>query len=293
MELTNELFEIGKNSKDICVYLNEDYVLINKKMPIEDSKLEEYINSIKILKESGVNISSIEDYKLIDGTTSSFSNGKSYTKGVFLEERAKGNCIAEPTNIYLNKEKEYDLNKITDDYLKQNENYLKELEIRANANQDVYNKLVSDCLSLNDYNLTIDPKPLNFFYDKEKGYTIIDVIPSDKKEMDNEFFPSYIFTIIYGYGKSGVQIDFPGIYSLPSEMNQRFKECIDELNVKIVRALRNNNINEEYIKNALARNTEKMMFGEDMTKEELIDCINQRLNQKEEVYEEDISSLSW
>lgn len=293
MRLTDELFEKGKNSKDICIYLNDDYVLINKTMPIEDSKLEEYVDSIKKLKESGVNISSILDYRLIDGTTSSYNDGISYTKGVFLEERAKGDCIAETKPIYLEKNNEYDLDRVIDEYLKQNEEYLSKLEVRANANQEIYDKLVQDCLSLDEYNLTVDPKPLNFFFDKEKGYTIIDVIPSYQKERDNEYFSKYIFNVVFGYSKPFIYIDYPGINSLPSEMHQRYDKCIENLNIKIVRALKNNNINEEFIKRALLDNSKKMVFSEDKSKEELYNYIKQRFEEKNNESKEESSSLIW
>lgn len=203
MKLTDELYEIGKNSKDMCIYIDDDYVLLKKKMPIEDNKLDKYIALINKAHEHGVNIASILDYRLIDGTT---THGD-YTTGVFLEERAKGLSSRKMSVMYLKTKENYDFNDITKEYLNEIETYLNELEEKNKGSQEVYNKLVKDCLELNNYGLTVDPKPLNFFYDNDKGYTIIDTITSDKKEKDNIYFPRYIFSIVFGYHKTSLFID--------------------------------------------------------------------------------------
>ena len=293
MKLSDELYEIGKNSKKICTYIDENYVILTKTMPINDAHLDEYINSIRKSKDNGINISSILDYRLIEGTTSSYNNAVSYTKGVFLEERAKGKCISQFNITYLNLNENYDFNKIINDYLNQNETYLSELEERSNANQEIYDKLVNDCLKLNDFKLTIDPKPLNFFFDKDKGYNIIDVIPSDDNEITNEFFPKYIFNIVYGYARPSIIVNSSSIYSLPSEMHNRYKECMDKLNAKIVKALRNNNINEEFIKKSLLENSKRIVFdNNDMNQDEICIHLKEIFNQEKQEKDDEIY-LKW
>ena len=84
MKLNDELFEIGKNSIGTCKIIDNNYVLVTKKMPVSDELLEDYVNSIREAKEDGINICKIEDYKLLPETTSHFNNGTSFSKGVFI-----------------------------------------------------------------------------------------------------------------------------------------------------------------------------------------------------------------
>ena len=89
MKITDTLFNIGSTSKKVFTKLNEDLCLVVKKMPLEDAKLQEYIDGIKAAREAGVNIAEVLDYELIPNTTRTYTDC-SYTKGVFLERLAKG-----------------------------------------------------------------------------------------------------------------------------------------------------------------------------------------------------------
>lgn len=258
MILTDKLYEIGKNSKNICTIVDDKYVLVTKSMPVTDDMLTKYIDSIRRAKKDGINIASILDYRLIPGTTHSFLNDTvRYTKGVFLEDRAQGECI-ERAAYYLNTNKEYD-SSVVYKYIKSLESYLEELERRATAPQEVYDKLIKDCLDIEKYDLTIDPKPLNFFFDPSVGYTIIDVIDG-KNGRQNEitpYFSQYIFAIVYGYGRPYICIDLKSVDEMPIDLMKRYEEAYKLLDGKIVRALRKFKIDEEHIKLAIERNLDR------------------------------------
>lgn len=280
MVLTDELFNLGKDSKDRCIYLNENYILLRKRMPIIDEYLDEYITSIKNAKESGINIASIVDYKFIENTTSK----NNYTLGVFIEDRAKGDCISSNDFVeYLETDKDIDYEQITKEYLRKTTDYLIKLETRAKANQNIYDKYIKDLLKLNDYNLTFDPKPLNFFFDKNIGYTIIDVIPSDIKEIENEYFPNDVFLSIFGYGKPILYIGNTYYPYLPKELNVRFQKAINELSLKISIALKNNGIKEEYVNKGMEEYLKNFVI---LTKENIEDDLKrvfkeEKLKEKE------------
>lgn len=272
MKLDKELFERGCNQKEICSVIDDDYVLIRKKMPVEDSNLDNYINAINMAKNSGINICRIVDYKLIDGKTSTYSNA-SYTTGIFIEERAKGSCL-DSNNLYDAKVEDIDR------YLENSLKYIDELENRSMAPSSIYDKLVNDYISLNKYNLEADPKPLNFFFDREKGYSIIDVIPSGPKT-NEEFYPRYIFGIVFGYGKPFMLVKNIIIKSLPLKLAERYKEIFENIEAKIVSALRKNGISQEIIQEELVYISKLYDKNvEVMEKEEIEELVKEKLEEE-------------
>lgn len=256
MKLTDEMYNLAIQKNEMFLAYNDDYVLLNKRMPCTDDELEWYVNSLVDLKNRGVNIASIVDYRLIPGTTSSYSNGTvNYTKGVFLEERAKGKSL-DSHSVYLLPKKDYDFNSVVTQYLKMVIEYIEEIELRAQASQEVYDKLVSDCNSVGDLGLMIDPKPLNFFFDKDAGYTIIDVIMGNPKSEEAyfNFLPQYIFGIVFGYGKPSMSIDCDDCSILPKEYSDRLASASEILEAKIVSALRKYGFDDVKIAEAVEKN---------------------------------------
>lgn len=251
MKLNDELYEIGKNSKGIFTEIDEDYGLVCKSMPVTDEELEQYIYAITRAKADGINIAGIVDYRFIPGSTSTFKTNHgviSYTKGVFLEDRAKGKCL-EAKNFYVSSRSSYDYNKLILDYLKAHLSYIEELERRAEASQEVFDKLVRDCLALTDYDLMIDPKPLNFFFHPEHGFTIIDVIkkPEAQNKVIDEYMGSYMYSIVMGYGQPNMYVDNVKFNGLPKEYQDRLYAAYRVLNNKIITALRNNGFSDDLI----------------------------------------------
>lgn len=254
MRLNNEMCDMALNNESLCTIYDNNYVLLRKSMPVTDDKLEWYINSLKNVKNSGVNIATIVDYKLLPETKKVYGE-ISYTQGIFLEERAKGKSF-NSDSIYLRSSRNYDFNEVICRYLKMVTDYIEELELRAEASQEMYMKFVRDCKMVEEAGLSIDPKPLNFFFDKNVGYTIIDVVPNNDNSLEsyNKYFPQYMFSVVFGYGKPNMSIDFSDFSVLPQEMIDRLNNAGKILEAKIVAALRKFGFGEEEIVKAVSDN---------------------------------------
>lgn len=272
MELNEELYRIGCNSQSICTILNADYVLVSKSMPITDDKLEEYIKNMTKAKLSGINIATILDYKLIPGTTCCYGeNGDiCYSKGVFLEERAKG--VSNDKKIFwVSLNKEYDFSEVVKNYFVRVDEYIKELENRACVPLSFYEKFLEDCFNLNRFNLQIDPKPLNFFFDKSVGFTIIDVVSAQGETTKvPDGFAECFFNIVFGFGRTDLYVDLENMSYLTKEYLDRLVVASKKIEAKIVKVLRKYGVAEEKIRVAVYRNSLKYQYPlETVTEEEL------------------------
>ncbi len=267
MKLTDELFERGKNSKQICTIVDDEYVLLTKAMPVTDDKLDAYIENLKKAKEAGINIACVEDYRLINEKQLILNDGSSYTRGVFLETRAKGSTLNGRTLFSV--EDNSSVSEVVDGYIKESIIYLEELEKRAEGSSEFYDKLVSDYIKMKKYGLTVDPKPLNYYYDEEEGFTLIDPISYSEGD-EEEYLPSYIIEAVYGYGRPVLYIeDYKA--GLPEELVPRYMRVYNELNSKIIMALKKNMVKEEYIDNAFERRGFKTSYQEGvMEKEDIL-----------------------
>ena len=277
MRLTEELFERGRKQKEICSIIDEDYVLLSKTMPCTDQELGDYITTLRKLKNDGVNISTVVDFKFIDNTTVIFKNGEiSYTKGVFIEERAKGNNIDIDSFTIHSKEDMLS-------YLDATKRYIEEIEKRANANQTVYDKLLNDYLKINASGMTADPKPLNFFYDENKGYTFIDLINSEMNT--NQYLVRYLSNAAIGFG-------LPIIYNLdiennlrllPESMYDRYNKAISKIFTMILTSVRKFQIENEYVIPDLDFEKERLdakaVIVKDKELEEIINNYNYQKNE--------------
>ena len=238
MKLSNELFELGKSSKDVFTPIDTNYCLVTKSMPVVDEDLVKYIKDINDANEAGINVANVLDYKLIEGSTKSYYGGEyKYTKGVFLEERAPGNTL-EYGIINVNGESEIDIVEVGQDYLNKVKFYIEELERRAVAPQIMYDKMIGDCLAIEDYDLMIDPRPINFFFDSEKGFTIIDVLSNNKgTKTAADKLVQIAFGIVYGYGSYDLVVGENSFEILPQEYLTRLVACYKKIDKKIKNAL--------------------------------------------------------
>ena len=266
MRLSDELYKKGKNSKGVFTPINEDYGLVCKSMPVTDEELSKYVSAITKAKADGINIAGIVDYRMIPGTTSTYNTNHgvvTYTKGVFLEDRAKGNSYVDK-NMYVSVHGEYDYSKLVLDYLKAFLVYIEECERRAAAPQEMFDKIVKDCIDLQRYGLMIDPKPLNFFFHPTHGFTIIDVISrNDNVETleGYEYFPTYIYSIVLGNGEPTLHVGNTRYNGLPKMYQERLYDALGILEDKIVLALRNNGISEQLINSNVDRNGYRFVNG--------------------------------
>ena len=270
--LTNELFELGKNSSEIFTPLNEHLCLVTKALPVNDNEIDDYIRNISDAYEAGVNIARILDYRLIPGTTRSFYDGEyQFTKGVYLEDRAPGNSI-EYEAMTLSFAKEYDFKSLSKTYLDKNLWYIEELERRAAAPQVFYNKLVGDCLNLSTFGLAVDPRPLNFFFDSKVGFTIIDVLKESRisKNMADRMIDS-LLGIVYGYGSYDILIDGSPFTYLPMEYIERLVAAYRMIDKKIIAALRKFRFSDDDISAALLDSTYKYENKNECASEEEVE----------------------
>ncbi len=298
MKITDTLFNIGSTSKNIFTKLNDDLCLVVKAMPQEDAKLKEYIDGIKAARDAGVNIAEVLDYELIPNTTHAFTNC-SYTKGVFLERLAKGTSNEHYYEI-VNSSKDYDINIKAATYLVALHNYVALIESRANMNQEHYDKFVQDCLKLEEYGITIDPKPTNFFIDPKEGVTIIDPIPKRPSDnlATNEHFSEYVMFAFLGYGRPTLYIDREDYSVVPMNLKQRIIMAYAQIDQKVAVALRKANIEPDYIRAALNKSVYKYEFKK-ITDGDVFDYLNkacayEKERKKEEAPAgEDTITLTW
>ena len=252
MKLSDELFERGKNQKEICSIIDDDYVLLHKVMPCTDDELDNYLKNMKNAKKSGINIACVTDYKPIQSSTRKYSN-KSYTSGVFIEERAKGITPQDNIGVFLSSNKEYNYEIVAKEYLSKLNSFVQSLEYQASASQAVFDKLVSDVLDLANYDIVIDPKPLNFFFDKDLGYTIIDPIPKNiRYDEEIEFIPIYILLGIFGYGTPYISSQ-DNKRLIPMDLLIRMNNATNTLMYKVKTAMKKRGLKEEDIDKAIQR----------------------------------------
>lgn len=260
MILNDNLFNVGVNSNQICTILDDDYVLVTKSTPISDDRLDEYIDNIRKAKDSGINIASILDYRLIPDTTNCYGS-TCYSKGVFLEERAKG--VSNDKKIFwLSPSSDYDIDIVIEHYFEKVKQYIEELENRASVSIDCYRKFVEDCIKLNEFGLQIDPKPLNFFFEKNVGYTIIDVVDY-KGELNTlpNGFAECLFEIVFGFGKSNLYVDLNNVSYLSKDYYDRLYNVSKKLEAMLVKVLREYGISDDIIKAAVYKNSFKYNYS--------------------------------
>lgn len=128
------------------------------------------LKKTKVLHSKGVNFAGpISQMKLDNG------------KCVVEEHLAKGTTFEKIKIDYSLSSANITSDEIMKNYTEFFQNYLNELKIRAEADQEIYDKLFSDIIEMNKENLTVDTCSLgNLFFDKDIGFSIIDAYPGDK-----------------------------------------------------------------------------------------------------------------
>lgn len=151
----------GSNSK--CAILGDYAILKSSNIPGHDETLPKMIETLQHLKEQEVNVVPILGYGIIqEGKT--FKNGERYDTGYIIQEKAPGKELLTPSAI--NKKSNEEKREIILDYFKN----LSEIP------QEHFDKWVADLKALSDHKVAVDPsKASNFFYDKKKGFSFIDL----------------------------------------------------------------------------------------------------------------------
>ena len=260
--MEQKLFELGKKSKKIFTKINDDYCLVTKMMPVEDEQLDIYLKGINDAREAGINIAEVIDYQLIPDTTLAFGEGRlHFTRGVFVERLAKGTSN-EPVSMYIRTKEDNDISNQVNTYLASLDRYVNVLTERANMSQKLFDKFVRDCLDLENYGITIDPKPSNFFIDPEEGVTIIDPIPfaKDERLINNDHFPSYALLAFFGWGRPTIRINGNDYSVLTPEQKARLITAYAQIDAKVSLALRKVGFEPDVIRNNLSKYYTKYTF---------------------------------
>lgn len=273
LELTKDMIDFSLKSGKKCVYYNEDYVLLYKKMPVKDEQLLEYFRRMERAFELGINTPIVDDYYLIPN-----SDNLGVSKGVFLEKRAKGNVLnVRGLFLYLNKS--YDFREIATNYLESIQKYLVELEKRSKASQEMYDKLVADFIMFENVDLVPDANSLNFLFDEENGFSIIDPCLIEDAPVTYKNYFKFIMNGVYGVGRPVIHLkggEFYHFYDLPFKEREQIMKISLIINSKIVKAFKNYGFNDEYCKNELLKNSYRYEVTENiLSEDEFINCLSQ------------------
>ena len=230
----------GGNKK--C-FLIGDYALLQG--TINEDKMKVLIELGGDLKNRGINIARTLDYRILDGQD-----------GYSLQEKAVGTPLHNMVHWSVKKGSEqFDI---------EQKSYSDRLSSLTQENQEFYNKFVQDWVELQKYGISIDPsKPANFFYEKGKGITFIDLdnITEDAKEYPIEKMCYEMASVLIGSGK---------YFKFAS--NEDIKEAVDNNIAKIfgkfAKAMESIGMNFEDVKSVL---NEKF---EDFRIEEPVESIN-------------------
>ena len=171
----------GSNSKCFCF---DKYAFLYGAINVP--RIETLISLIIDYKNRGFNLCKIFEYKLDSSKKlRDFGGDEKYQDGWILEERASGkelymrkNSSFRGTSFFEEDYKNY--KDILDEYINVVEEYSK-------IPEEHIEKFISDYITLQDENkLFVDPsKASNFFYDKGKGFSFIDLSVSTHQK--NEY----------------------------------------------------------------------------------------------------------
>lgn len=244
-KLTKEMIELAISTNKKCLDYNDEYVLLYKPFSCSNEEIENYISKINTLINKGISTVRILDYVKVANLDSK------YPKCVILEEKAPGrNIDYQSENISL-KSMDVDFEKISASYIQRLDDYINEMLLRANAAQDIYDKLVSDYLTISESSLSIDPKPLNFYFDKDKGFTFID-INADGNDDLKKYLPRYILGAILSYGVPSISIDYKYTMYIDEERMSIINDTLNTIITKVSISLKPYGYTEEQvIKDAL------------------------------------------
>jgi len=198
MNITKEAVEVSLSSDKKCTVYKDKYVLLHKSFDVKDDQIDNYIKRIKDINEKEINTPLILDYYVV----SKKENG--YSDYIILEERAPGRNL-DAESIFINLKEKYDFSEVSSIYLNALDDYINEIIKRAYAPDEMYEKFVSDYYAIINCGLMVDPKPLNFYFDSDKGFTFIDINSGGKDDIS--YLPRYFLGAVLGYGVPNIYIE--------------------------------------------------------------------------------------
>jgi len=278
MILTKELIEKIISSNTKCTYLNSSYVILYKQMEAEDSELTSYIKRIEKAQESGINTPKIVEYQLLE------EGSRRTSKGIFVEERAKGTVLRVRGKV-LKETENYDFKEVITEYLEKVNQYVNELEKRAKADLKIYEKFLEDFINIHNFGLKADPNSLNCLFDQEEGFTIIDPYYSDSNNLNKKELFSYIMNAVYGVGRPIILIkkdNLEGFYYLPENLKKHLDSCSKQINTKVALAFKKYGFSEDYILTGLEKNNRRFKTENDTFNfDELVEILKEMFYNKD------------
>ncbi len=257
MKLSDEIILKCKNSnkpKGFTI-IDENYIVIR-------DDIEEYIDKSKRLHEQGVNYCGPVDYRKVDGVP--------YT----LEYRAHG---TEMSHYYVFCDK---LVNNAEEYMNTFSEYMGVLQMLSHASEKQYLKFFDDIEKMRKEGLIPDYCHYgNLFYDKDVGFSFIDVYPT--RDMTHSTLPvNEIFNIIIN-PKFRMRTRSGSLSILPQELKEDYNIYMSDICKKILTGLYQYGYPQEEIKRFI--DSKSYSFDENvcLNREELQHKIEEMNNVKE------------
>ena len=242
-KITQEMIDLVIANNKKCLNYNKGHVLLYKPFSCPSEEIDNYIFKINTLIQRGISTVKILDYVKVANLNSK------YPKCIILEEKAPGNNIDYKSENISLKSVNIDFEEISAEYIQGLDDYINEISLRANSSQDIYDKLVSDYLTITKSGLSIDPKPLNFYFDKDKGFTFIDI--NDKGNDDvKTYLPRYILGAVLSYGFPYLSIDYKCTMYIDEERMNIIKDILNTIITKVSISLMPYGYTKEQVINA-------------------------------------------
>jgi len=171
----------GGNKK--CFLIGE-YALLDSTWIIPE-ELENIIRIGKELEDKGINVVKTLAYKIMDGDKT----------GYILQERAQGEELHNWIKWNIPEER----------LPEERQKHINKLSSLAQERQELFDKFVSDWLNIYQSGLKVDPsKPSNFFYEKGKGISFIDLDANDGDNPSLETTCGRMLIVLSGYVKNRI-----------------------------------------------------------------------------------------
>lgn len=243
----------GGNS--VCYVFNDVVLLYGS---IDISNIDRKIRAINDMKEKGINVVQILDYKVDDSKPINTYSNIQYQKGWTLQERAKGAELhSAHSSVEIMSEEQ-----ILNGYLEYKElitDYYKRIKRLSEATQEQVNKFVSDYAILEQSSLMIDPsKAGNFFYDTEKGFSFIDMNEKNPSSQKMAFLMEHILLVtipsastMYIHDKCNTYKNGQSLTIVPEEICRQLKCSVSQLLEKLVIAFKKFGFSTEQLNLAL------------------------------------------
>ncbi len=240
-KLSPELLDMAIKNNKIFMPYDDENILLYKNFTVPDEEVDSYVQKVNSLIDKGIKTPRIKDYKLV-----TLSPKSKYSKYVILEEKAPG-CNIDHKGVYLStKKSDIDFEQAALEYISYLDEYINEISLRAEASVQMYIKLVQDYLAIVSTGLQIDPKPLNFFFDKEEGFTFIDINGGGKDDLE-KYLPRYILGCTLSYGLPSLSIDYKPYNYIDEERMAKLKEALSKIISKIAVALMSKGYSKEMV----------------------------------------------